>query len=136
MEKTNLNLKELKKSIMKKYDKFKFHSIEIPIGYLDISVPWDGKDYNELLDIASKLGAELIYYYEAFPADTKKYAKHADDIAILELGLPSFYDGKLRFISFCADWFDPNDNFYTSIPHTDNILIVKGYLRQTKKSSR
>jgi len=115
------NLKELEKSIMKKYsDKFVFFRVSVPIKYVaNRSVFWDGKDYDEFFDMASTLDVKVIYYHEAFPQDTKeKYAKHADDIAELEFGFMMYYDWMLHAMSLRADWYNPNDDFYN--PNTPN----------------
>ena len=116
------NLEELKKSIMKKYsDKFVFFRILGPIKYMaNNSVSWDGEDYNEFLDMASKLGIKMIYYHENFPHDTKeKYAKHADDIAELELGFIDYF--LLHLIKLRADWYNPNNDFYPNTPYDDAV---------------
>jgi len=123
------NLKELEKSIMKKYsDKLAFFRSGVQLKYLaHTSVPWDGEDYNEFLDVATKVGVKIIYYHESFPHDTKeKYAKHADDIAELELGFMSVYEYMVHIMSFSADWYNPNDDFYNPNTPYDDALEEEG----------
>jgi len=104
-------LEELKKSIIEKYsDKLVFFKILGPIEDIAASsVSWDGEDYNEFLDMASKVGAKIIYYSEASPDDTiEKYATHADDIAEIDLGF--MYDGILHTMPLYADWYTPGED--------------------------
>jgi len=104
-------LEELEKSIIEKYsDKLVFFKIEGPIEDIKATnVSWGNEDYDEFLDIATKVGAKIIYYSEAFPDYTKeKYAKHADDIAELDLGF--IYDNILHTIALYADWYTPGED--------------------------
>jgi len=104
------NLKELEKIMFEKYsDKlvfFKIGDFHLDFSIDDIpKVSWYGEDHNEFLDMAVKVGAKIIYYDEHFPYDTKeKYAKHADDIAELDLGF--IHDGVFHTIKVYADWYD------------------------------
>ena len=108
------NLKELEKNMFKKYsDKFVFFRVIGPKYMINKymtnrSVFWGGDDYNEFLDIASKLGIKMIYYRENSPINKEKFAEHADDIAGLVLGF--MHDGVFHTMTVYADWYDISED--------------------------
>jgi len=122
------NLKELEKIMFEKYsDKFVFFKILGPIvpvrnstrdsiensidDIVASSVSWYTEDDDDILDIttkfldmAAKVGAKIIYYYESFPANREKFAEHAGEIAGIDFGF--IYDGIMHTLSLRADWYN------------------------------